>query len=182
MSGRLLLLVAMLALLALLANWQPFGSDEAEPAAEASRPGYYLNEVELRDHGQDGQLRLRLLAARAVEEPASGQIALLDVGVSYQPGTASAWQLRADHALAPQDGDTVELSGAVRMTGSPQALGTAELRTERLTLDTERDQASTDDEVVLAFGSHEMRAQGLQADLRAGHVRLEANVHGTFKR
>ena len=67
------------------------------------------------------------------------------------------------------------------MRGQPADTGVlAELRTARLTLDTDAERASTRDPVTLAFGRHEMRANGLQADLKAGTLRLESDVNGHF--
>lgn len=181
MIGRLLLLAALLALVAVVVEWRLIERDETPVIADAPQPGYYLKEISLDEFDADGQLRLGLQAASAVETLADGQVELRQVVVNYRALEGQNWQLSAERARVPHGGRIVEFEGDVRMTGRPGGgQQPAELRTARLTLDTDLELAMTRDPVTLAFGPHLMRARGLRADMKAGGVRLESEVHGVF--
>ena len=181
MTGRVILLAAMLALLAVLVEWRLVGGEGEESTAEAERPGYYLNGIDLEDFGTDGKMRLGLTAATAVEEPVSGTVTLREVVVDYHAVEGQSWHLTSAEAHVPRGGDAVEFLGDVRMSGKAgNQPGLGELRTAHLTFDTSTEHAGTRDPVTLAFGRHLMYATGMQVDLKAGKLRLESEVHGLF--
>jgi LPS export ABC transporter protein LptC len=179
--ARLVLLVGFIALIAALVQWRVV--DREPPAAEddVSRPGYFLTGVDLEEFGADGNLRIALQSISANEDTASGVVRLSEVSVDYHAPTGQLWHLTADEARVPPGGRTVEFEGSVRLAGQPGANpADAELHTARLALDTEAETAATKSPVELVFGTHRMRALGMQADLKAGTLKLEADVHGDF--
>jgi len=180
MIGRLLLLGALIALIAVLVEWRLLGRDEAPPVAEAARPGYYLTGIDLEEFGADGRLRLDLQAASATEEPVSGVVTLREVVVDYHVPAGQSWRLTAKQGHVPRGAHVVGFEGDVRLSGTAGFQGLAELTTTRLTLDTAREHAETREAVTLAFGRHLMHGRGLQADLKAGSLQLESDVHGIF--
>jgi LPS export ABC transporter protein LptC len=182
MTGRLILLVALIALIALLIESRLLGREATSPATEAARPGYYLEGIGLEDFGADGNLRLGLQAATAREDPVSGVVTLREVVVDYHALAGQSWHLTSAEARVPRGANAVEFAGDVRMNGRVGDLpGLAELSTEHLTLDTASEHAETRDPVTLAFGRHLMHARGLQVNLKAGSLQLESEVHGLFK-
>jgi LPS export ABC transporter protein LptC len=181
MMGRLLLFGALVALVAVLVEWRLLDRDEVTPEPASARPGYYLKVIDMAEFAADGRQRIGVQAATAVEEPTNGQVTLREVAVDYHVLEGQNWRLTAAEAHIPRGGHVVEFEGDVRMRGRPaDAYVPAELRTARLTLDTDTERASTRDAVTLAFGRHEMRAHGLQVDLKAGSLRLESDVNGLF--
>ncbi|MBX3704284.1 MAG: LPS export ABC transporter periplasmic protein LptC [Steroidobacteraceae bacterium] len=181
MIARLVLLAALAALFAVLVQWRLLDRGSQAPAAQAARPGYYLTGVDLEEFGADGRLRLGLQSARADEDAASGIVRLTDVAVNYHAPTGQLWVLTSATAQVPQGGRVVEFEGDVLLAGTPAARAApAELRTARMLLDTEAELAQTKSEVELAFGRHRITAQGMRADLKAGSLRLESDVHGLF--
>ncbi len=181
MIARLLLLAALAALFAVLVQWRLLGPGPESPAGEPARPGYYLTGVDLEEFGGDGRLRIGLQSARADEDAMSGIVRLTDVAVNYHSPTGQLWVLTANEARVPQGGRVVEFEGDVLLAGTPRGrAGTAELRTARLLLDTEAEKAQTRSDVELAFGRHRIQARGMRADLKAGSLRLESDVHGLF--
>lgn len=181
MIARLLLLAALAALVAVLVQWRLLGGAPPAPAGEPARPGYYLTGVDLEEFGADGRLRIGLQSARADEDAMSGIVRLADVALNYHSPAGQLWVLTADEARVPQGGRVVEFEGDVLLAGTPaDRAATAELRTARMLLDTEAETAQTRSEVELAFGRHRMTAQGMRADLKAGGLRLESDVHGLF--
>lgn len=181
MTLRLVLLIALIAAIALLARSRLTGGDAAPPLPETARPGYYLTGVDLEEYGSDGMLRIGLQSATAQEDPTSGMVTLAEVTVDYHAVDGQRWHLTAAEARVPQASEVVDFQGDVRLTGKPAGYTeTAELRTDRMSLDTDSERARTDGRVELAFGRHLMQAQGMDADLKAGQIRLESDVSGTF--
>ena len=181
MTGRLLLLAALLALIAVLVEWRLLGPEVTTPVAEVERPGYYLNGIQIEDFGADGKLRLGLQAATAKEEPVSGAVTLREVVVDFHALEGQSWHLTSAEAHVPRGGHAVEFAGDVRMSGrAGDQPGLGELSTEHMTLDTTTEHAGTRDPVSLAFGRHLMHAKGMQVDLKAGNLQLESEVHGLF--
>jgi LPS export ABC transporter protein LptC len=181
MTGRVILLAALLALIAVLVEWRLLGREMPTPIAEAERPGYYLTGIDLEDFGADGKLRLGLQAATAKEEPVSGVVTLREVVVDYHALEGQSWHLTSAEARVPRGAQAVEFAGDVRMSGQAgDQPGLAELNTAHLTFDAAREHAETRDPVTLAFGRHLMHARGLQVDLKTGNLQLESEVHGLF--
>lgn len=181
MTGRVILLAALVALIAVLVEWRMLGDEEPAAAAEVEPPGYYLTGIQLEDFGVDGMPRLGLQAATARESPATGIVTLRAVAVDYHALEGQNWHLTSDEALVQRGAHAVEFVGDVHMSGqSGNVPGLAELRTTRLTLDTTKEHAATRDPVTLAFGRHVMHARGMQVDLKAGSLKLESEVNGLF--
>jgi LPS export ABC transporter protein LptC len=181
MIARVLLLAALVALFALLVQWRLLDREAPPPAAATGRPGYFLTGVQLEEFGNDGSLRIGLESRTANEDPASGAVRLSEVEVDYHAPNGRPWRLTATAARVPPAGRLVEFEGNVRLNGMPAGRSdTAELRTEHLTLDTVAERAETGSPVELAFGRHLMQARGMRADLKAGSLRLESEVHGIF--
>jgi len=181
MTGRLLLLAALIALIAVLVEFRLLGREITSPAIEAARPGYYLKGISLEDFGADGSLRLGLQAATAHEDPVSGVVTLREVVVDYHALQGQSWRLTSNEARVPRSAHAVDFLGDVRMSGrSGDQPGLGELSTARLILDTASEYAETKEPVTLAFGRHVMHARGMQVDLKAGNLQLESEVRGLF--
>jgi lipopolysaccharide export system protein LptC len=181
MTGRLLLLASLMALIAVLVEWRLLGREITSPATETARPGYYMKGIGLEDFGADGNLRLGLQAATADEDPVNGVVTLREVVVDYHVLAGQSWHLTSTEAHVPRGAHAVDFSGDVRMSGRVgDQPGLGELSTEHLMFDTASEHAETHDPVALAFGRHVMHATGMQADLKAGRLQLESEVHGLF--
>ncbi|MBS1200924.1 MAG: hypothetical protein H6R27_1602 [Proteobacteria bacterium] len=182
MIPRLLLLVALIALLAVIfrVSDDDAGAD-GESAAATEQTGYYLRDAVVTDFGEDGSIRLEVAARRATENVTDQTIALESVSVNYFALPGQRWRLTADGGSARPGLSTVELMGNVVMTGGKQALPEpAVVRTERLTLDVRSKLATTDAPVTLGFGPYTLASVGMRADLMAETLRLESGVNGLF--
>jgi LPS export ABC transporter protein LptC len=178
---RVLLLVALVALIAVLVEWRVMDRAPEPTPQQVQRPGYYLTGVNLEEFGADGRLRIGLESASANEDPATGIVRLAEVAVDYYAPNGRRWQLTSEEAHVPPGGRVVEFEGDVRLSGAPGTNETAaKLHTPRMSLDTVGEIADTRSPVELAFGAHRVRALGMRADLKAGTVRLESDVNGRF--
>jgi LPS export ABC transporter protein LptC len=162
-------------------------------------PGYAARDAEVVETGYDGRERYRLKASVIRQQTESGLIDLEHLEMNYHagaqaklPGEAPAgkagapdvneiWHLTSDRGQVRADGDDVQLSGNVRVTGP--AAGSGEplsLTTESLSINTPTEFIETAAKVRLRWSGHEINARGMQADLKAGTLRLESDANGHF--
>jgi len=182
MTGRLLLVLALFGLLVML--FQRTGGDgDLELPADAGRQqtGYYLRDATLTEYGRDGAVRMEVAARLATEVPGLETVEMEAVSVNYYALAGQRWRLTADNGHLPPGHQTVDLSGSVVMTGDrDKQPKPAVIRTERLTLDLEREVARTDAPVTLSLGVHALAATGMVADMKAETLQLESGVNGRF--
>lgn len=169
--------------------------DEADTAnATLPDPGYAARDAQLIETGYDGRERYRLDARVIRQQTESGVIELEGLSMNYHidskgepDGAASAsasadvWHLTSDHGEVRSDGDDVQLVGNVRVTGP--APGTGEplsLTTDNMRINTPTQFLETKAPVKLRWSGHEISARGMEADLKAGTLRLESDGHGHF--
>jgi LPS export ABC transporter protein LptC len=159
-------------------------------------PGYAARDAEVIETGYDGRERYRLKASVIRQRTESGLIDLENLEMQYHvgaqlkvPGETQApaknagevWQLTSDRGQVRADGDDVELNGNVRVTGPAPGSGEPlSLSTERMSINTPTEFIETSAPVKLRWSGHEITARGMQADLKAGTLRLESDVNGHF--
>jgi lipopolysaccharide export system protein LptC len=91
------------------------------------------------------------------------------------------WHLTSDRGQVRADGDDVLLTGNVRVNGpAPGSGAPLSLTTSTLNINTPTEYIETRAPVTLAWSGHQLTAVGMQADLKAGTLRLESEVHGEF--
>ena len=162
-----------------------------------SDPGYAARDAQVIETGYDGRERYRLNADVIRQHTESGVIELEKLTMDYHaeavassPGEASSpakpsdvWHLVSDRGVVRADGDDVQLSGNVHVTGPTPGSGEPlSLITDTMRINTPTQFIETDDLVKLRWSGHELDARGLQADLKAGTLRLESDVNGHFSR
>lgn len=163
--------------------------------APSPDPGYSARDAQLIETGYDGRERYRLDARVIRQRSESGVIELEGLTMNYHvesqvaPGTtapsatasADVWHLTSDHGEVRSNGDDVQLRGNVRVTGP--APGTGEplsLTTDNMRINTPTQFIETKAPVKLRWSGHELNARGMEADLKAGTLRLESDVNGHF--
>ncbi len=172
-------------LLAAVTAWWGHRAEEAPAAANQTlaAPAYSLREAVLEETGPDGKWRLRIETDTARESsPGSREIDLEGVRALYHPGSPDAWRLQARRGHLPAAGQRLLLSGNVQLhplSSSDRAAPT--IATSSLSVDLSRERATTSAPVTIQFGQHALEAKGLSADMKAGTLRLESALHGTFQ-
>ena len=173
------------------------GSEDNEnDAANATSPdpGYAARDAQLIETGYDGRERYRLDARVIRQKSEAGTIELEDLAMNYHieakgesdgaaPASASAdvWRLTSDHGEVRSNGDDVQLNGNVRVTGPAPGSGEPlSLTTESMRINTPTQFLETKAPVKLRWSGHELTARGMEADLKAGTLRLESDGHGHF--
>jgi lipopolysaccharide export system protein LptC len=172
------------------------GTDGADDAtSQTPDPGYAAHDAVIIETGYDGRERYRLNAKVIRQQTETGLVELETLEMNYnpaaQPGVAGekrpaataqeAWHLTSDRGQVRADGDDVQLTGNVRVTGAAPGTGAPlALTTSDLRINTPTEFIETDSPVILTWSGHELNARGLRADLKAGTLRLESEVHGQF--
>jgi LPS export ABC transporter protein LptC len=91
------------------------------------------------------------------------------------------WHLTSDHGQVRADGDDVQLSGNVRVTGPAPGSGEPlQMTTNELRINTPTEFIETRSPVRVSLPGYDLDAVGMQADLKAGSLRLESDVHVRF--
>jgi LPS export ABC transporter protein LptC len=174
------------------------GADaESAAAGLPPDPGYAARDAVVIETGYDGRERYRLNAKVIRQQVDSSVIDIEALEMDYHPdaqarvpgeskGAAAAnevWHLKSDHGQVRADGDDVELFGNVRVTGAAPGDGAPlSLSTERMRINTPTEFIETDERVTVGWSGHVLVAKGMKADLKAGTLRLESEVHGEFSR
>jgi LPS export ABC transporter protein LptC len=188
--------IAVVAIAYFLARASRGEDTEAASAALPPDPGYAALDAEVIETGYDGRERYRLNAKVIRQQIDSSMIDLEQLQMDYHPGAQArvpgenaapdgsgdeVWHLRSDSGQVRADGDDIELVGNVELTGSAPGSGDPiSLKTERMRINTPTEFIETDERVTLLWSGHELVANGLKADLKAGTLRLESDVHGEF--
>ncbi len=161
----------------------------------AADPGYAARDAEVIETGFDGRERYRLNARTIRQQSENGAIDLEDLSMDYHPGaqgripgeksattiSEEIWHLKSDRGQVRSDGDDVQLNGNVVVTGqAPGSGGPLTLTTDTLRINTPTEFIETKALVNLRWSGHDLTALGMQADLKAGMLSLESDVHGEF--
>jgi LPS export ABC transporter protein LptC len=174
----------------------PSDDDTGAADANAPDPGYAARDAQVIETGYDGRERYRLDARVIRQQTESGVIELEGLAMNYHvqaednpPGKSAPavgapgdiWHLTSDLGEVLANGDDVELHGNVRFVGpSPGGGEPLSLTTENMRINTPTQFIETQAAVKLRWSGHELNARGMQADLKAGTLRLESDVNGHF--
>lgn len=149
--------------------------------AQTEQPGYSATNAELIETGADGKPLFRLNAQTIRQKSQDDSVDLDKVHMSYRGERSSQWALTAKHGTVRENNERIELDGDVRVVGVlPGTTDLATIRTEKLSFNTRSEVADTREPVTLAWGTREIHATGLVANLKDEHVQLESDIHGRF--
>jgi LPS export ABC transporter protein LptC len=161
----------------------------------APDPGYAARDAQVIETGFDGRERYRLNAKVIRQQIDSSVIDIEQLDMDYHLGAQDRiagesrpaqdgneiWHLRSDHGQVRANGDDVELFGNVQVKGpAPGGGAPLTLSTARMRINTPTEFIETDEPVILGWSGHQLTAKGMKADLKAGTLRLESDVHGEF--
>jgi len=180
--GALFGLVALIAVVLVLSGPQRESVTPANVGGPLHEPGYAARQARLIQTGADGQPLYTLDAAAIEQQPDRGVVKLEQVQLGFRDANGSQWTARADRGELAQNSGVVQLEGSVQVSGNLAASGDpAQISTEHLAFDTNSEVATTSDPVTLTMSGRELTAHGLIASLKERHVKLESDVHGSFR-
>jgi len=172
-------------------------TDSASDAAAVipPDPGYAAHDAQVIETGYDGRERYRLNAQVIRQQSDNGVIDLEQLEMNYHPGAqgelpgeqptsgkaaTATWHLTSDRGEVRANGDDVQLNGNVQVTGpAPGSDAPLKLTTESMRVNTPTQFVETDAPVQIRWSGNVLEAIGMEADLKAGSVRLKSAVHGS---
>jgi LPS export ABC transporter protein LptC len=189
MNWRWISLAAALA--AIVIGYGAFVDNDSAPMMSnelPEQPGYYLQDAVILRTREDGSPGIELIARRIeqrLNRPARGEprgeaINMESVRVNYFGTTDWQWELTAQSGEVPPNSRVVHLQGDVELHSLLSDSPNTYLRTDELSIDTEKSVAyTTRSPVNVRFGPHSMVVKSLRADLNSEKLRLET-VNGKF--
>lgn len=191
-SKRYIGLLVVLAL-ALLSWWllRQERTQEAGSQAAAHRVDYSMRDFEMTVMDDGGRPSQRLQAISMVHYSDDGSSELQQprlllyssAGQAAEARASEHWSVRAERARLYPGGVEMVLEGRVVMQRFDVAgKVTLELETRDLKVNTERQQASSVEQVEIRERHGVTRARGLEIDLKAGQLELLAAVRGEYVR
>lgn len=174
MSWRWISITALLAALVVGIGALSNGPGEDAAATQTSeQPAFYAKDAVILQTQQDGSPEMRLVANRVDQRVEDDSISLRDVRVDYLKLPQKLWVLTAEKGFVPGNSHTIDFSGDVRLR--PADADDSFLRTESLTVDTDRNLAyTTASPTSMQYGRYTMQVKRLEANLETERVTLEA--------
>lgn len=184
MNWRWVSLAAALA--AIVIGYGAFVDNSSAPTMNhelPEQPGYYLKDAVILRTREDGSPSIELVA-RQIEQRLNRNegeaINMESVRVNYFGTTDWQWELTANSGQVPPNSRVVHLEGNVVLRSLASNASDTSLRTNELSIDTEKSLAyTTRPPVQVRFGPHSMVVKQLRADLKSEKLRLET-VNGRF--
>ena len=181
MLFRLFTIIAVAALAISTWIWSsPSHRPQSQTDLKLPLPGYYLKNAVLTDYGLDGDPSIRIEAERIDQIAHGSEVALYTVKVDYVTPSGQAWVMVGDVAHVQPGGNTVDVTGNVRLQGDATGRGQAVIRTDTLRYNIVDAVASTGSDVRIDFAGHMLTARGMVADLKGRTMHLESKVSGRF--
>lgn len=176
-----LIIIAAVVGSALLGQQRWRSDNDTVTFEKTEQPGYSARNAELIETGVDGRPLFRLDAETIHQRSQDDSVDLDNVHMSYRGERSSQWALTAEHGTVREGNERIELDGNVRVVGvMPGTSDLATIRTEKLTFNTRLQVADSREPVTLSFGSREIHATGIVANLKDEHVKLESDIHGRY--
>ncbi len=178
-----LLAVAALAISTWILSSPAHRPSTSNAVGQTDLPGYYLKNTVLTEYDSTGAPSIRIEAERIDQIAHSNEVQLYNVRVDYDAPSGQTWVLFGDTAHVLPGGNTVDVSGNVRLEGQGFGTeGTAVIHSDTMRYSVPDSTATTKSDVRIDFGGHVLTARGLFANLKERTVRLESKVNGRFHR
>src|SRR5688500_1253157 len=182
MNWRWISITALLA--ALVAGYGAFMNRDSAQVAIADNeraPSYFLRDAIITQTEEDGSPGLRLSAERIDQASTGASIEMSKVHVDLLRTKEQQWTLTANEGFIPPQSRVIEFRGDVHLRPADATTPTY-LRTESLSIDTEREVAyTTTSPTKIRFGKFTMDVKRFEADLNTEKVKLES-VRGRSER
>jgi len=142
--------------------------------------GYSARNATLVETGVDG-LPVYTLNADVIRQHPGDAVEFEQVQMSFRDNEGQLWKGRADRGQLTTETGKVDLAGNVHVNGLlPGSSETADLATEKVSVDTHEDIITTAEAVTVTSTGRSLKSKGMVATLKEHHLVLEANVRGTF--
>lgn len=176
-------------LIILLLGAAGFGSwwllDEQREAVESTAersptPDSYFSGMELTRFDENGKASITIHARNAVHYPDAIIIELEDLRAMREQN-GGQWTLTADRGELSTESNLLETERNVLLVQQAANGRPLELRTDRLTMDADRERVETPAAVTIRQGASHFSGTGLWASLAEGHIIIESDVKARYE-
>lgn len=153
----------------------------APEQAAARHPDSYFHDLDIVRHDVNGDPEMRVTAEYAEHFEDETWIHLQELaarGLGAGPG----WQLTANRGRLTDDGVELDVHGDVVLTRNNPGKVPIELRTTKLSVNTETEIAMTDAPVTVKQGASVVSGRGLWVSLADDYLRIESNVEARYEK
>lgn len=184
MSRSTLSLMVVVGILAILSSWlsrEQDGDTQAATAPLPHIPDYYIAGFSAATYSPQGTQRNRLSAERMTHYADDRTTKLVKPQLTFFADNADVWQLAAGTGDVDASGDTLELDDSVQISKGSESEGQFALSTQKLTVYTTKQFATTRTPVTItAPGTNIEAAGGLDAHFDDGQLVL-FSVRGRYE-
>ena len=181
MNGKQLLLLTGLLTGVVVSGWllQDQGVLTDRPAPSPRGPDLFVNDMDLKIIGEDGNVHYRVQAGRLEHFPFDGHSELTNPFVQVFSLQQAVWDARSEHGRVADQGDTVWLLGRV-VINRPPLSGQRALNvvTSDLMVKPQSDTAETTAAAVIESGAYRIEGVGMLANFREQRLDLRSRVRG----
>lgn len=143
-------------------------------------PDYTLTDFTVTLMGAQGSPAYRLSAQAMQHYPGKGLAQWRQpLIIVYQEGEA-VWQIQAQQAQSPDEGEYVQLEGDVRLQRLGDAGGANEILAQDMLVLTDRNMVTTENPVTIHHQGGVTEGVGLRADLDKRQLKLLSQVRGVY--
>lgn len=148
--------------------------------------GFVARDVVVQQTDASGRMQYEVVAAQVERRDDSSPVVARELTLQYEPVDKAGsvvpgrrWTLRADEGQLPGDTDELQLAGNVEVNAQLSRPGRPLIvHTDRLTYHTLEQTLDTNAQVRFAWGRQQLEGTGLKANVEAGTLTLESDVHG----
>jgi lipopolysaccharide export system protein LptC len=180
-NGKQIILFGGLLAVALLTGWlvqdQGILTEQAPPSPRG--PDLFVNGMDLKIIGEDGNVHYRVQASRMEHYPYDDHSDLTDPFMQVFSQQQAIWDARSERGRVADQGDTVWLLGRV-VINRPEVAGERALNvvTSDLMVKPQSDTAETTAAAVIQSGVYRIEGVGMLANFRENRLDLHSRVRG----
>jgi lipopolysaccharide export system protein LptC len=180
-NGKQIILFGGLLAVALLTGWlvqdQGILTEQAPPSPRG--PDLFVNGMDLKIIGEDGNVHYRVQASRMEHYPYDDHSDLTDPFMQVFSQQQAIWDARSERGRVADQGDTVWLLGRA-VINRPEVAGERALNvvTSDLMVKPQSDTAETTAAAVIQSGVYRIEGVGMLANFRENRLDLHSRVRG----
>ncbi|MGB7933405.1 MAG: LPS export ABC transporter periplasmic protein LptC [Gammaproteobacteria bacterium] len=181
MNGKQIILFGGLLTVAMITGWlvqdQGILTDQAPPSPRG--PDLFVNGMDLKIIGEDGNVHYRVQASRMEHFPYDDHSDLTDPFMQVFSQQQAIWDARSERGRVADQGDTVWLLGRA-VINRPQVADQRAINvvTSDLMVKPQADTAETTAAAVITSGAYRIEGVGMLANFRENRLDLHSQVRG----
>ena len=183
MNGKQIALFAGLLISVALTGWllQNQGSFTEQRSISPSGPDLFVEQMDLKLIGEDGELRYRVQADRMDHFPHDDHSELTRPLMHVFEQQQTRWKIHSERGRIESRGETVWLLGQVEISQFDDTENASiVIHTRDLLVKPEQETAETDNAAVIQSGRYRVESKGFHADFISKQLELKSQVRGTI--